>query len=335
MDFRFSNLKRLPLLAVALAAVSFAQAQSFMRPGQAIIFSAPDGNGDASSNAPSLAAQPPVAPTFEDAVQAPDFSFKNPPPTGEQMPAPPPTVISPAEADERANWALMTPAEILGVATPEQELQIPERDAAGQRKNLTVVERFYERQEQQQTNGIGGFLSGTPPLRGDFQDDEEARLNANGFNPAVTGFGNPQAADSFQTPAPGGGQTASQNGDGGWSKIFISPETTPAQSPAQVADAAAFQQLLEPSQPSKSSRPSSDDGLFSSPQPAPSSAFGQSANPAGTPFNQFNNGIGGLPGIAGQVSVPTVTAVPDWKPQPAPWLLQGPQPDAIPKRVTF
>jgi hypothetical protein len=334
MDFRFANFRQCLVLAAVVAAVSFAQAQSFMRPGQAIIFSAPD-DGDASSNAPSLAAQPPVSPGFEDAVQAPDFSFKTPPPTGEQMPAPPPTVISPAEADERANWALMTPAEILGVVTPEQELQIPERDAAGQRKNLTVVERFYERQEQEQTNGTGEFLSSTPSLRGDFQDDEDARLNANGFNPLGAGFGNPaQAADSFQTPAPGGG-TAIQNGDGGWSKIFISPETTPAQSPSQAADAAEFQQLLEPSQPSKSSRPSSDDGFFPSPQTAPSATFGQPANPDGALFGQFNNGIGGLPGVAGQVSVPTATAVPDWKPQPPPWLLQGPQPDVIPKRVTF
>jgi hypothetical protein len=54
-------------------------------------------------------------------------------------------------------------------------------------------------------------------------------------------------------------------------------------------------------------------------------------NPAGAAFGSFNN-IGGLPGVAGQVSVP---AVPDWKPQSPPWTLKGPQPDVIPKRVVF
>jgi len=62
-----------------------------------------------------------------------------------------------------------------------------------------------------------------------------------------------------------------------------------------------------------------------------SSKFGQPVNPAGAAFGSFNN-IGGLPGVAGQVSVP---AVPDWKPQSPPWTLKGPQPDVIPKRVVF
>src|SRR5476651_2403349 len=120
MDFCFSNLKRWLPVAVAVA-VSGAQAQSFMRPGQAIIFSAPD-DGDTASNTPSLAAQPPVSPGFGDMIHAPDFNFQRIPKAGAQLPAPQQATVSPAEADRRVNWALMTPAEILGIATPEKVL---------------------------------------------------------------------------------------------------------------------------------------------------------------------------------------------------------------------
>jgi hypothetical protein len=339
MDFSFSNLKGW-LLVAGVTAASFAQAQTWMPQGQPILFSAPD-DGDVVSNAPSLSSQPPATPVFEGLVHAPGpgFNFKTPAATSTRLPAPvsAPT-ISADEADRRVNWALMTPAEILGVATPEEALNIPQSDAAGQPENPTAVERFYERQNQMQTNAAG-FLPDTASVYGGFQDDfqdgEAGRLNANVFNPSGGEFGNPaQSADTFQTPAPNNGAASGQNGDGGWSKIFISAETKPAQSPAQVEDMAEFQKLLEPSQPSKSSSDSSGDGLFSVPQ---TPTFGRPLNPAGL-SGQFNNGIGGYPALpsgVGQNDVPAVTAVPDWKPQLPPWMLRGPQPGVFPKRVVF
>lgn len=325
-------------VAAAVAVVSCAQAQLFMRPGQAIVFSTPD-DGDAASNAPSLAAQPPVTTGFGDTIHAPDFNFKTLPTTSTRLPAPLPTTISPAEADARANWALMTPEEILGIATPGEILQVPEHDADGQQKNPTAVERYYERQNQPQTNGSAGFLSDTPSLRGDFQDNEDSRLNANSFNPAGGRFRNPeQLTDPFQKPAPDDGTDAGQNGNAGWSKIFISSATPPVQSPSQAADMAEFQKLLEPSQPSsltvKSSRPSSDGGFFSPSQTSPDSTFGQPVNPIGTPFGSLNSAIGGLPalpGIVGQSATPAAT-VPKWRPQLPPWMSQAPQLGVVPKR---
>jgi hypothetical protein len=316
-------------------AVSSAQAQSLLRPGQSILFSAPDG-GETTSNMPSLAAQP-LAPSFEDAVHAPDFDYKSSTLKIQRLPPPSSPRISADEADRRANWALMTPAEILGVDTAEQELKIPKRDAAGRPENPTAVERFYERQNQPQTNSASTFLSGTPSLGGDFQDGEAGRVNANVFSPSGAGFGagfgnQSQSADTFEQPAPGA--PASQNNDGGWSKIFISQSPKPVQSAAQAANMAEFRKLLEPSQPSKSSSVSSDDGLFSAPQVP---AFGRPANLPGS-SGQLNNGIGGLPslpGTGGQSALPTVTVAPDWKPQLPPWMLRGPQPDVIPKRVVF
>src|SRR5471032_1860811 len=177
MDFSFSNLRRrLAVAGMVLAASAVAQAQTFTQPGQAIIFSAPD-NGDAASNAPSLASPPPVAPGFADTIHAPGFNFEPPSKTSAPPPAPAAARVSPGEADRRKNWALMTPAEILGVATPENILKIPERDAAGRRMDPTAVERFYERQNQVQTNGV-------PSLRGNFPGGEYGRLDADIFKPS-------------------------------------------------------------------------------------------------------------------------------------------------------
>jgi len=332
----FFNLKRLLLLAGAVtAAVCPGRAQPLMQQGQPIIFSAPDDSSTA-SNAPSLAARTPDAPDFSDAVRAPDFNFKNLPKTGTRLPPPPPATISPAEADRRANWMLMTPAEILGVATPEEILKIPERDAAGQRKNLTVTERYNERQHREQTNGNGGLWPDTQSLHGDFSENKPGRLSANDFNQPGKGFSNPdQTDDPFLKPPSGNGATAAQNGNAGWSKIFISSETAPVQSPSQAADMAEFRKLLEPGQPSKSSKPSSGDGLFSPLQSQQGSAFGQPASPSGTSLGQFNNGVGGLPpmpGVIGQNVSPTLTTAPDWRPKLPPWMSQEPQQGVVPKR---
>ena len=334
MESSFSNLRWWLIVAGTMAAVSSAPAQSLLKPGQSIIFSAPD-DGEAVSNTPSLAAQTPTAPAFDNMVHAPDFNFRAPFITSTRMPAPPQPTISAAEADRRANWALQTPAEILGVATPEQEMKIQKRDAAGQPENPTAVERYYERENQPQTNGTAGFSPATPSLRRDFQDNESGWLNANSFDTARGGLGNQaQPADSSQPPAPGNGAVASQNRDGGWSDAFISAETTPAQSPVQADDMAEFRKMLEPSQPSKSSSASSGNELFSALQKP---AFEQPANLSGSP-GRINNGIGtlpALPGVTGQSPEPTVTTIPDWKPQLPPWMLQGPQPGVVPKRVVF
>jgi hypothetical protein len=331
MDFRFANFRWWLIVAAPAATVPGVRAQSFVTPGQAIVFSAPDDNGTV-SNTPSLAAQPPVSPEFMDAAHAPDFNFQTPATTGARLPATRPAAVSQTDADRRANWALLTPAEILGVATPDQVLKISERDAAGQRKNSTAVERFYERQNEAQTNGSGGFFSSATPLHRNFQDSEAVLLNANIFKPQVGGFGNPaQASDSFRTPAPGKNMASGQNENEGWLKNFVSTETKAEQSPSQAEDMAEFRKLLEPIQPPKPSSASSGDGLFSA---AKTSVFGQSANPSSGLFNN-NNGIGGypaLPGGIGQSIAPTVTAVPDWKPKLPPWMLKGPQSGVVPQR---
>jgi len=334
MDFSFSNLKR-GLIAAGLAVmvVSFTQAQTLTGTGQSIIFSVPD-DGNAMSNAPSLAALPPSATGFDNLIQAPNLGFQTPRTTSAQMPAPPQATVSAAEADRR-DWWMETPAQILGVKTPSQEMKIKKRDAAGQPENLTAMERFYERQNQPQTSDAAGSISAAPSSGGDFRENDSAWLNANSMDMPHGGFGNQlpqsQAVGSFHQPAPGNGAGAGQNLDSDWLKNFSAAATKPAQSPVQAENMAAFQKLLEPSRPSKSSDDSSGDGLYSAMQ---KSAFDQPANPSRPP-GQFNDGFGVLPGVAGQKPAPKVTATPDWKPQLPPWMLKGPQPGVVPQRVVF
>ena len=320
---------------MTVMAVSFAQAQTLTGTGQSIIFSTPD-DGDAVSNVPSLTAQPPGAAGFDSMVQAPNLSFQSHFTTSARLPAPPLPTVSAAEADRLANWALETPAEILGVKTPAQEMKINKSDAAGQPENLTAVESFYERQNQPQTNGAAGLTFAAPSSGGDFRENDSASLNANSLDMPHGGFGNQppqsQAAGSFRQPAPGNGAGGSQNLDSGWLKNFSAAAAKPAQSPAQAEDMAEFQKLLEPSRPSKSSDASSGDGLFSSMQ---KSAFDRQPANSSSPPGQLNVGFGVLPGVAGQNPAPAVKSTPDWEPQLPPWMLKGPQPGVVPRRVVF
>ena len=120
MDSSFANLTRWLLLAsVALAAAYPAQAQRARgRPGQPILFSSAD-DDNVSSNRPPLAPKPPGSLGFANAIQSPDANLGAASQTG-PLPEPPPPAISPAQAqqmqrllDERKNWALLTPEQIL------------------------------------------------------------------------------------------------------------------------------------------------------------------------------------------------------------------------------
>ena len=54
--------------------------------------------------------------------------------------------------DDHDNWMLMTPAEILGVTTPEKILETPEQRAAA--KKLTTMDRYLARQQQSKSPAI-------------------------------------------------------------------------------------------------------------------------------------------------------------------------------------
>ena len=349
MGFSFANLARWLLVAGVTLAVAFtAEAQrTGRRPGQAIVFSSPDEN-DVSSNMPSLTARPPEALDLENAVQSPASTSEALRGT-DVLPPPPPPAISPAQVqrmqrrlDERKNWALSTPEQILGLTTQEKILGIPDRDTAGLSRNDTVVAQYLYRQEQSRarTNNAGYRAADLAPDR-NFSGGQELQLNPNIWTPAggkpeipalMSQFLNGTAdTRSAPTPAPASG----------WSKQFNLPASPPKATPEQQAALDQFQQLLKPhSTPVGAAKgPLFGGSIFSSSSlahnPAPSQP---AATPMGATFAPLSSGIAmpmgvaPLPGLLGPTNTALPLIAPEWKPQPPPWQSSAPQLGAIPQR---
>ena len=351
-----ANLTRCLLAAgMALAVAYAAQAQhAGRRPGQAILFSSSD-DEDVSSNMPSLAAKPPGMLDFANAVQSPGAKSDAVPET-ELLPPQTPT-ISPAQAqemqrrlDKQKNWALQTPEEIFGLLTPEKILHVPERDAFGQPKNETVVEKFYERQERSRArtnNDIHGAADTAP--RRDFSDNRDLRMNPNIWTPAGSKSGNLALmsqllngmTDNHAAPAPAPAPAPGQALQSGWSKPFSPPTPPPGPTTEQQAAMEQFQQLLKPHSltDGTAKAPMLGSPIFSLPSTAPNPAPGSSALiPVGASFTPLSSGITmpagftPLPGLLGPTNMAMPMFEPESKPQLPPWQSSAPQLGAIPQR---
>ena len=312
MNFYPANF-RLLLAGFGMAvALSIEAQQSGTNTGESIIFSPPD-NGRVSSNLASHAIQSAPSMDFQN-----DFQRASPVPAFDNLSATPP-VAPRNEAQQlqkrlerRKDWVFMTPAEILGV-TPEKNLQTQERDAAGQPKNPTPMERYTERQKIKTVRTNDWSFSNSPMPFQNFQGDRNDRMNA---APDNSLFANP-SMDSDRPKLSG----------------------SPVPNPAQQAGMDQFRQLLDPGfSPAAATTLSPGGTTLSKPQTSPASGFTQPpVNPAGASFKPLSSGIGNpaglqpLPGVTRQTNTPPAIT-PSWAPQPAPWTSQTPQPFAIPKR---
>jgi len=327
------------LAALAFAVVYSAPAQhTFFRPGQPIVFSSPESTAVA-SNMPSLTPKPPGALDLDDVAPTPaTFDFNRlPQPTMLPFGLPP---VSPLEAarlrelqDRRNNWMLLTPAEIMGAATPESILGIPERDAFGRPKNPTALERYNERQSQlvllAQTNALQMGNS----LRA-WDEPDAWHGMSNSINGGLRNPEGPSGAWLNSTPDQ---QTLSQqNENSGWSKLFAPPTPAPLPDTAQQAEMEQFRQLLNPGL--SSATPSSDGIKTSLPQTLlGSAATVSSPSRAAASFIPLTDGIGKppeLPKLPGAWNLNYTSSPPAaaWSPQLAPWLSPSPQPLAAPQR---
>jgi hypothetical protein len=332
MVLRFSNLKWLLFLASASAAVPV-QAQDAKSAGQPISFSSP-ANSDAVPDV-SLVPKSPDLSGLPDALLVPKSLNSD---ANSTPPSFVPRTVSPAQVDQlktmlddRKNWSLMTPEEILGVDTPEKILQIPRRDAAGQEQKLSAVDRYNQRRNQTQTPGVNGY--------DDNANNQDRRTDAGAINPVGSRLGN-SSAGIWDQPviAPENGILGGQNGDSSWSKLFGSSQQSSDPDPAQLAAMDRFKQLLQPSpSPATMTTPSSGDAASATPYYAPRDyRFGQSAaNPSAASYTSLSSGIvtaSGLktPGAVQNNSQPA--APPAWVPKPAPWLSKMPQDFVVPKQ---
>ena len=331
MDSSFANLKWLLLFAAAMVAVvSPAGAQRVARSGRPLLLSAP-ASDIVSSNVPSVTPKAPDLPAFSDTIRASGSSFSAPydatPQPAPAVPAITPTEVARLQAlrDKSKNWAIMTPAEIIGVPTMEDMLGITKRDASGLAKKQSAVERWQDRQQNSRTNTVAANAS---PLAPDLFGNQGSEWNPNRLNSPNGDLGTPTAMSPSM-----GNTTPSQNPAAGglrWPAPRISTPT-----PKQLAAAEQFRHLLDHPQMPSAARPATSGNSYPAPQTTPDPNWGKSPS-AGSPSAPMVGAIGmparvaPLPGILGQTNAPA--APPSWKPELPPWMSTSPQLGVIPQR---
>jgi hypothetical protein len=345
MGFRLAPFKRgLPLAAIAGAVVFSAQAQgSGIRGGQPILFSSPVGD-DVVTNTPALVPRPLESLDLQAATEAPaQFNFNRSSP-GTLLPSAVP-MLNLAEAgrardslDRRRNWALLTPAEILGAVTSEKILGVTERNAFGQPKNLTALERYTERQNQLPSPANTNDLS-----MNDASPAWSLSGSAEGAADSLYGVRGSLAGPLFN-PALNNQLAARSGAGGGWSKLFepasapaaASTPLLPGPSPAQAESMERFRQLLNPGS-LPAATPASGGIKTSLPQSLLGSGLDQPPSVRmGAAFAPLNSG--GRPGEMPKLTAAwglNYTSTPPasvWAPQPAPWTSPNSQPFAAPQR---
>lgn len=333
------------VIGVAVAAFSAAAQQAGRRPGQAIIFSSPDGE-DVSSNVPSLTAKPPGLLDLANAVQSPGV---NPDPAAQTpmpvMPQVPP--ISPAQIqqvrqqlDEQKNWAMRTPEEILGLPTQKKILGVTDRDALGQPKNESVAQQYFNRLDQSQTR-TNNDHSGPVDLaaRQDPMNGQGSQFNPDIWTGAGGKPGNPALMNPFSTGTTDNRSASTKTPQNGWLKSFNLPAPSSHRAPEQEFAADPFQALrqLHPAS-GGDAKPSLFPSPFVSPSAAVPAAVPPPATiPVGLSYTPANSGItmpagvAPLPGLFNQTNQAPAFE-PAGKPQPPPWESSAPQLGVMPQR---
>lgn len=295
--------------------------------GQPIIFSVPKTDG-AAVPTPSLTTKNSSEVILPDSVMAPVVpSFFAP---SEPARLPPP--INTAEQrrqrqlqEDRKNWTLMTPEEILGVTASEKLLQPPEKDAFGRDKNPTQMERYLARENSASAGLTNGWRRDRANSPWNFSRDEDS---SNPFAVRPDGTADPmQNLNHFLARQQVNDNAFSRPGEISDASVFDAggEQKATKEKLEQVASMERFRQMLQPTPAA------SDSQFFPVPKPVVDKNFTQPdfvPNPAGASFTPLSSsvsrpaGLTPLPGIISSHPQPAVT--PSWKPQPPPWLSQSP-----------
>lgn len=340
MDSRWINLKccgLVVMLAAGWSSLACAQASS----GQAIQFSSPDGNDDATAS-PSLTPKAAPLPDFTGAPQSSTVFNFSPPGATEALPRPqifPPSQQARDLAEQKKNWVLMTPAEILGVKQPDDLLGVTERDAAGQEKHSTPLERYWERQNAARMGSTNGYQPDDGLGRMNFSDAQNSQAPANTRDlPTTRTLDSKSIWSKLLNNTPG--DDANGQGEGGaWQRLLgaaspLPTATTPT--PNQMADMERFRQLLGSSVPAASA-PNPGRTFYSSPGATVDPILGEiKINPAGASYTPLSSGIGMPKGVSPLPGITTLNrasaATPAMFPQTQPWVMNGPELSTPPQR---
>ena len=224
--------------------------------------------------------------------------------------------------DDRKNWTLLTPEEILGVPTPEKILGVPMAD---DQKNLTATERYLKRMDQNSQS-----ISATNALQGAWLSLDSTQNDLSGSKLSSSRLG------VFNNRLWGQNQNQNQNQNGTsqdvpdaksvsiWASAFTQPPVAPKPDTEQIAAMERFRVLLgsvTPPAPILTTLPNQPVA----PVVDPNLQVMPEVNPMGGGFTTLKDtsskpmGIIPLPGIATR-PIPVSQKVDPGSPKPPPWL---------------
>jgi hypothetical protein len=340
MDFYLTKFKALLPVMAMVAMILSARAQ---QSGQSIIFSSPQ-TGGLQPGVASLRIDNSGPGILPGTMPAPVKFFDFTPPN-DILPSP-----APADSfqqrrtkkmlENRQNWILMTPEEILSATTADKTSQSPELDALGREKTQTELERYLDRENLLRTGATNAWQNDKASSAWNFSQDRD---DVNSLDSGRTSsMDAPRNLSQFLNNGRWNQNGfVIQNGNSGWNAFGQSSALTSKPDLEQLAAMERFRQLLNPSPP-ETSKSSSESQFFAVPKPTADPLMMQPEfvpNPAGASFMPLNSGISRPTGLTPLPTATTSAAFPAATPigrlQPPPWLLQGPQPFVMPQRKGF
>ena len=264
--------------------------------------------------------------------------------SGSNLPLPPPRNPNAAwqkTLNDRKNWTLMTPEEIMGVQTPEQIFGLPEK---GIDKNSAAEDRYLQR-EINATDAMA--TNGGAADNGNNYNNGDKRTSHKEFGL----FDQPDVNDPFSAQykkVDDGSSGFSHIFDTGQNQVFgqkshatqLGPVATAAAAKARAqedAEMARFRAMIGES--SQAGSPSSAPVTpFASPSLQPISQFDVFGHPLASQASDLSKptGLTPLTEFTGHYTPPKKTQKPAWEAQTPPWLSQGlPAPGTIPQRKFY
>jgi hypothetical protein len=261
------------------------------------------------------------------------------------LPGSPPPILYNANPEQwrkflndKKNWTLMTPEEIMGIPTPEKIMGVadPNDDPT-----LLPEERYLKRHDREEAAALTNGVQRTDMLFGKEEDPTASIFHSpdamSPFAKSLDGSasGKTHELGSIFAPHPNQSDDASPKMDSAWTSPFDHPEPLPKPTVEQIAEMERFRAIMDPPTPDK---PQSG-GLFGTPAPAPvdpnMQARPTSFNPVGQSVAPLRNdiarptGLTPLPGVTGPLPTPKP---PPPLVQPPPWMQSSLQNPIMPQR---
>jgi hypothetical protein len=313
MDFLRFNLKLWASVVFTAGAFTYCSAQTQPSDGS-VIFSKPADNG----------AGPASSLELPDEASGQPFRGLNAGPS-EQFPLPQvdANAALQKELEDRKNWTLMTPEEIMGVQTPEQIFGLTEQDPD---KNLSPEERYLKRQENAETaaetNALGGASGWEHKDLGLFDQPD----TSDPFSPQYKQTDSSTFSRIF---SPAQNSLFGQKSASSKMASVSSPSTTKV-AKEEEEEMARFRALIgEVPPPNLSPTPALP---VSSPSLQPLSQFDALGHPLESKESDLSkpNELTSLAQFTGEYRPPKKTKKPSWEPQAPPWLSDGSTPPTTP-----